>query len=200
MKSAEKKERADLVSLDARVFCNEGQVGKLRQAIVNPRGDHLTNLVVQENRFPFFERLVPVALVAEYSKEKIILECSRTEFSNLEPYVKTHIVETNECLPASSFDYYNPTMVPMVLEFKKTYKTYKAIRKEAIPSGEIPVHHGESVKVKNSKVGKVNKFVVNKNGNITHLGEHDILWLFVEDTFQNCLQMCGINDPRAAVN
>src|SRR5512139_3118782 len=68
------------------VNCADGIAGRSTYILANPTNDKITHLVVQSNRPPFHEYLVPVDQIQETTDGQIKLKCTRDELNKLDPF------------------------------------------------------------------------------------------------------------------
>lgn len=150
--------------LDAEVHCTDGRCGRSTHVVLNPTTEQITHLVVRERRPSSVERLVPVLLVARTAAEVILLDCTREEFSRLEPFNQTEFVYGD--LPHHATDPSLTMLWPYAVPAKRIVD--EKIR--PIPPGELAVRRGARVEATDGRVGQVDEFLVDPDsGDITHL-------------------------------
>jgi sporulation protein YlmC with PRC-barrel domain len=150
--------------LDAEVHCTDGRCGRSTHVVLNPTTEQITHLVVRERRPSSVERLVPVLLVARTAAEVILLDCTREEFSRLEPFNQTEFVYGD--LPHHATDPSLTMLWPYAVPAKRIVD--EKIR--PIPPGELAVRRGARVEATDGRVGRVDEFLVDPDsGDITHL-------------------------------
>ncbi|MFC2036421.1 PRC-barrel domain-containing protein [Chloroflexota bacterium] len=150
--------------LDAEVHCTDGRCGRSTHVVLNPATEKITHIVVKEKRPSRVERMVPVVLVAKTAAKVILLGCSLTEFSALEPFNQTDFVYGD--LPHHATDPNLTALWPYVVPAKRM--VHESVR--PIPPGELAVRRGARVRATDGRVGRVDEFLVDpENGNITHL-------------------------------
>jgi sporulation protein YlmC with PRC-barrel domain len=150
--------------LDAEVHCTDGRCGRSTHVVLNPTTEQITHLVVRERRPSSVERLVPVLLVARTAAEVILLDCTREEFSRLEPFNQTEFVYGD--LPHHATDPSLTMLWPYAVPAKRIVD--EKIR--PIPPGQLAVRRGARVEATDGRVGQVDEFLVDPDsGDITHL-------------------------------
>ncbi len=73
------------LATESEVYCADGIAGRFTYVIGNPTKVEITHLVVQSNRPPFHEYLVPVAQVEETTNGRIKLKCVREALNQIDP-------------------------------------------------------------------------------------------------------------------
>lgn len=150
--------------LNVDVHCKDGRCGRSTHLIINPALDKVTHLIVKERQPSKLERLVPVRLVASSGMEVILLNCTREEFSKLEPFNQTDFIFGD--LMHHAQDPALTMLWPYVVPKKRVIDD----KFRRIPPGELAIKRGARVIALDGKVGQVNEFVVDpENGYITHL-------------------------------
>lgn len=150
--------------LNADVHCSDGLCGRSTHIILNPVSEQVSHLVVKEKNPGGIERLVPVMLVAKTANEVILLNCTREEFSKLEPFNQPDFIYTD--VPQHASDPSLTLLWPYVVPVKRIIDD--KIRR--IPPGELAVRRGARVRATDGWVGRVDEFIVGPvSGNITHL-------------------------------
>lgn len=83
------------IPLNAKVKCTDGVSGRSEFVLVNPVVDQVTYLVVEDDVSPNTEYMVPVDFVIETIADTIRLNCSKAEMENMEPFIKTTVIDGN---------------------------------------------------------------------------------------------------------
>jgi hypothetical protein len=138
--------------------------------LINPFIDQVTDLVVKENTSPNTEYIVPINFVTETTAEMIRLRCSKAEMEMREPFIKTTFVDEKMTDINNGYDsrygsgsYYDmPYVTPEV-------PVYESKTGQQITVGKMAVRRGTPVEATDGYVGKVDEFVVNRDGHISHL-------------------------------
>ena len=152
------------VPLNVEVHCTDGRCGRSTHVVLNPTTEQITHIVVKERQPSRVERLVPALLVARTAAEVILLDCTREEFSALEPFNQTEFVYGD--LPHHATDPSLTLVWPYVVPAKRIVD--EKIR--PIPPGELAVRRGARVEATDGRVGRVDLFLVDQeSGYITHL-------------------------------
>ena len=150
----------------AEVHCSDGPAGRSTYVIFNPQNHRMTHLVVQSNRPPFDERLVPVDQVEWTTNGLISLKCTRKDLCAMEPfeceqYIRTKIPEyltSQSAFPGTG----------MVI--KTEIDTYVPVKISNVPQGEMAVKRGTRVEATDGTVGQVEELLINSNNmQVTHL-------------------------------
>ena len=159
-------------SLNVDVHCTDGHCGRSTHIILNPVTELVSHLVVNPKRASAAERLVSVKLVANTAAEVILLNCTKEEFSKLEPFNQPDFIFTD--LPQHATDPNLTLLWPYVVPIKRIVDD----KVRRIPPGELAVRRGTRVRATDGRVGRVDEFIVGPvSGNITHLVlREDHLW------------------------
>jgi hypothetical protein len=80
------------IRLNVDVHCVDGRCGRSTYIILNPVTERLTHLVVKEQWPSRIERLVPIDWVAFTTRDVIVLNKARVEFTQLEEFTQTEFV------------------------------------------------------------------------------------------------------------
>jgi sporulation protein YlmC with PRC-barrel domain len=150
--------------LDVDVHCSDGRCGRSTYVVLNPATEKITHIVVRERQPSRIERLVPARLVTRTAAEVILLNCTKEEFANLEPFNQTEFVYKD--VPHHAAD----PSVTMLWPYAVSAKRVIDERIRPIPPGELAVRRGATVRATDGRAGRVDEFVVDPdNGYITHL-------------------------------
>ena len=158
--------------LNVDVHCLDGRCGRSTYIIINPATDQVTHLVVREQWPSRTERMVPVEKITITTRDVIVLNQSRAEFTISDPFNQTDFVYTN--VPHYATDPTLTLLWPYVVPDRQVIEDN--IRR--IPLGELAVRRGAKVQATDGRIGRVDEFVVDaENGQITHLVlRDDNLW------------------------
>ena len=148
------------IPINAQVECTDGHAGKSAAIIVNPIEQTLTHFVINDQTDSLtVERLVPISLVSETTRNEIFLQCTCAELSQLEIFSEVHFIKNEE----ESIEYLEPYITPLNLQ-------YSTIETERIPPGELAIRRGSQVEAKDGHIGAIGEFLVDpQSGHITHL-------------------------------
>jgi uncharacterized protein YrrD len=150
--------------LNVDVHCLDGRCGRSTYVIINPATDQVTHLVVREQWPSRTERMVPIERIAVTTRDVVVLNQTRAEFTSLDPFNQTDFVYTN--MPHHATDPSLTLLWPYVVPVKRVIEDN--IRR--IPLGELAVRRGARVLATDGRVGRVDEFVVDDSGRqITHL-------------------------------
>jgi sporulation protein YlmC with PRC-barrel domain len=150
--------------LNADVHCLDGLCGRSSYVVLNPVSEQITHIVVQEKQPSRVERLVPAILVGQTAAEVILLNCTLSEFSALEPFNQTEFVYGD--LPHHATDPSLALLWPYAVPAKRIVDD----KIRPIPPGDLAVRRGARVQATDGRVGQVDEFLVDpESGYITHL-------------------------------
>jgi sporulation protein YlmC with PRC-barrel domain len=108
--------------------------------------------------------MVPIERIAVTTRDVVVLNQTRAEFTSLDPFNQTDFVYTN--MPHHATDPSLTLLWPYVVPVKRVIEDN--IRR--IPLGELAVRRGARVLATDGRVGRVDEFVVDASGRqITHL-------------------------------
>jgi sporulation protein YlmC with PRC-barrel domain len=152
------------IPLNVEVHCTDGHCGRSTHIILNPVTEQVSHLVVNPKQSSAAERLVSVKLVANTAAEVILLNCTKEEFSKLEPFNQPDFIYTD--LPQHASGPNLTLLWPYVAPVKRIVDD----KVRRIPPGELAVRRGTRVRATDGRVGRVDEFIVGPvSGNITHL-------------------------------
>jgi sporulation protein YlmC with PRC-barrel domain len=160
------------LSLNVDVHCLDGRCGRSTYIIINPATDQVTHLIVREQWPSRTERMVPVEKIAVTTRDVIVLNQTRADFTTSDSFNQTDFVYTN--VPHHATDPSLTLLWPYVVPAKRVIEDN--VRR--IPVGELAVRRGAKVQATDGRVGRVDEFVVDtEDGQITHLVlRDDKLW------------------------
>jgi sporulation protein YlmC with PRC-barrel domain len=158
--------------LNVDVHCLDGRCGRSTYIIINPATDQVTHLIVREQWPSRTERMVPVEKIAVTTRDVIVLNQTRADFTTSDSFNQTDFVYTN--VPHHATDPSLTLLWPYVVPAKRVIEDN--VRR--IPVGELAVRRGAKVQATDGRVGRVDEFVVDtEDGQITHLVlRDDKLW------------------------
>jgi uncharacterized protein YrrD len=145
------------VPIHAPVLCRDGEAGKSKEVIVDPKQRRLTHIVVREHGLANSERLVPFDLVYESSEDALRMHCTRDHIHGLDSFIDARFVD--------------PTDTSLVLT-GPSYKAepYPLVISKRIPSGEVTLGRWALVEATDGPVGRLRSLVVELgDAQITHL-------------------------------
>jgi sporulation protein YlmC with PRC-barrel domain len=152
------------IRLNVDVHCVDGRCGRSTYIILNPVTERLTHLVVKEQWPSRIERLVPIDWVAITTRDVIVLNKAREEFTQLEEFTQTEVVYRD--VPHLTSDPKVTMFWPYVASSKQVVD--QEVRR--IPYDELAVKRGTAVQATDGKVGSVDEFVVDtEDSQISHL-------------------------------
>jgi sporulation protein YlmC with PRC-barrel domain len=174
------------LELDRPVLCEEKEVGKLADLVVDPVAKRVTHLVVKPEHGAASSHLVPIELVEPGEHVGgIALTCSRAELDALPPveefaYLRLGEVATNDpewdvgVSDVLALPYYDSTgltgPVDAVGDMGVVY--------DRVPKGEVELRRSSRVLASNGDyIGDVDGFLVDDTEHITHFVlERGHLW------------------------
>jgi sporulation protein YlmC with PRC-barrel domain len=152
------------IRLNVDVHCTDGRCGRSTYIILNPITERLTHLVVREQWPSRTERLVPIDWVAITTRDVIVLNKAREEFTQLQEFTQTEFVYRD--VPHLTSDPKVTMFWPYVASSKQVID--QEVRR--IPYDELAVKRGTAVQATDGKVGSVDEFVVDaEDSQISHL-------------------------------
>ncbi len=152
------------IPLSVDVHCPDGRCGRSTYIIINPATEQVTHLVVKEQWPSRTERMVPVAWIAATTREIIVLNHTREQFTQLEPFNQTDFIQRD--VPHHATDP-NLTLVwPYTVPAKRIVEDPH----RTIPPEELAVRRGARVRATDGRIGQVDEFLVDpESGHISHL-------------------------------
>ncbi len=152
------------IRLNVDVHCTDGRCGRSTYIILNPITEKLTHLVVREQWPSRTERMVPIDWVVVTTRDVIVLDKNRDEFTQLEEFIQTEFVFRD--VPQLASDPKVTMFWPYVVPSKRVVD--QEVR--GVPYDELAVKRGTAVHASDGKVGSVDEFVVDtESGQISHL-------------------------------
>jgi sporulation protein YlmC with PRC-barrel domain len=152
------------IRLNVDVHCPDGRCGRSTYIIVNPLTERLTHLVVKEQWPSRTERLVPVDWVIVTTRDVIVLNKTREQFTQLQEFTQTEFVYRD--VPQLASDPKVTMFWPYVASSNRVID--QEVR--SLPYDELAVKRGTAVLTGDGKVGVVDEFVVDpEDSQITHL-------------------------------
>jgi sporulation protein YlmC with PRC-barrel domain len=173
------------LELDRPVLCEDDEVGKLADLVVDPVAKRVTHLVVKPKHGAGESHLVPIELVEPGEQVGgIVLTCSRAELDALPPveefaYLRLGDVDTNDpdwdvgVSDVLALPYYDSTGLVGPVEAGDMGVVY-----DRVPKGEVEVRRASRVMASDGHyIGDVDGFLVGDDEHITHFVlERGHLW------------------------
>ena len=149
----------------AKVYCADGIAGRSTYIIGNPTKDEITSLVVQSNRPPFHQYVVPIDQVDVTSDGRIKLKCTREDLNRMDPFEDEEYIRTE--LPG----YLRWEDVPAIPGFTtEPVGAFIPVKRRNISQNELAVRRGARVEATDGYVGEVDEWLVNSNNmQFTHM-------------------------------
>lgn len=173
------------IPLDAKVFCIDGECGRLSHIIIDENSKKVTHLAVKNfNPLAFHQYLVPIESVIESYSESIQLSCKRIEVFRMPAFTEMRffnpITSKYESLKDFSDEAIAAFNARMMCFDSSTGEDECSMRVETelIPAGETAVSKGASVEATDGHIGRVKEFVIDSNdiNNINLILEEEYLW------------------------
>ncbi len=158
------------IPLNTKVECTDGPCGESMAVVVDPVTKKMTHFVVRNEEMPPPpERLVPVELVVETTRQLIRLECSKDEVAGMAPFFASRYI------PKETPDYSRYRGGEATTEWYQPHATtvgapHKVVKEEILSEGEQSLHRGALVEASDGYVGLVGELVVGEtSGQVTHI-------------------------------
>jgi sporulation protein YlmC with PRC-barrel domain len=158
------------ISINAKVFCTDGECGHLTCVLINPANKKITHVIVKERGMLGQERMVSVEDIVDSLPEKLTLRLDKESFRRLENFTSIKYVSGEDPFGAYLPEHYylHPFVMP-AYDSEYDYNTYYK-QVENIPAGELAIYQGAEVFATDGRIGKVDEFLVSpKDNKITHL-------------------------------
>jgi uncharacterized protein YrrD len=140
--------------MGAHVDATDGRCGHLTSVILDPADPSLTHLVVEPGHHEERARLVPVDLVASVEDDMIGLNCTKTEFEQLDSATDVTILPGYQDVIGST---------PLGHHRGSVFS-------DNVPLGKIEIRRGDAVRAKDGSIGAVEDLVVDPVGHhVTHV-------------------------------
>lgn len=156
--------------IGARVEATDGRCGHLVRVIFNPIADVLTHLVVEPGHHEEQARLVNVDLVAHVEEDVIRLNCTKTQFEQLDAAEDIQFLPADPAAAgygphASTWPYYGLGGLGLPLGHHRG-----PMFTDRVPLGEVEVRRGDPVHARDGWVGEVQGLVIDPaDHHVTHV-------------------------------
>jgi sporulation protein YlmC with PRC-barrel domain len=155
------------IPINAEVSCADGVCGETICVIIDPIGEQITHVVVQESHGEYTEHLVPIGQIADATPHQIRLHCTQVEFAALPNFVERQFKRVP--MPFLGYPAERYLIWPYVLPDGDGMALMPA-QHELIPDHELAMHRGSWVVATDGHVGEVDEFIIDPvDGHITHL-------------------------------
>jgi sporulation protein YlmC with PRC-barrel domain len=158
------------ISINAKVFCVDGECGTTVRVIINPIKKEITHIVVREKGIAGLEQLVPLDEILESTPNEVRLRCTRNEFILLDSFSEYEYIPGDDTfLNFEQHHYYmHPYLQPDFEDDFEYAPHYEKI--ERIPHGELGIRRGAKVQALDGYIGRVDEFIVSpEDYHISHL-------------------------------
>jgi uncharacterized membrane protein len=156
------------IAVGSKVFCTNGPAGKSTAVIVAPGSRNITHIaVVEESLMHGEEHLVPIDRVTKTTRDAIYLNCTTEEVLQLEPFTRTHYLETT--YEEDGYAYTMPYMTTYSDVTMAPEMGYITVQDRLVPEGSVAIHRGMEVEALDGVIGQVGELLIDpKSGEITH--------------------------------
>ena len=152
------------IPLNVDVHCPDGRCGRSTYIIINPATEQITHLVVKEQWPSRTERTVPIGWVTATTRDIIVLNRNREQFTQLDPFNQTDFIQRD--VPHHATDPKLTLIWPYTVPVKQVIEDAHRM----IPPEELAVRRGAKVRATDGRIGQVDEFLVDPDsGYITHL-------------------------------
>ncbi|MCC6616446.1 MAG: PRC-barrel domain-containing protein [Anaerolineae bacterium] len=147
------------IKLHAVVDCSDGRAGHVTGAVVEPRDQTITHLVIKMHGT---EYIVPLSMVKDQTDEALTLSFTKEQLRAQQPFIETDYVRT----PVDSVEF-----LPGYTAYaRNTDAEMVPVERENLPFGEVEIRIGMPVYSKNgTHVGHVDEIALDpQSGRFTH--------------------------------
>lgn len=150
--------------LKAVMHCSDGRIGRLICVIVNTKKKKVSHLVVRDQKSHSKKYLVPSRWIQQTTPELILLNATKAEVRDLDPF------EENNFTQVEVSGYASDTKIielwPHMVKINKIY----AARRQQMNVGETAISLHAKVRAIDGRIGEVSEFIVDPSTwQITHL-------------------------------
>lgn len=156
------------IAIGSKVICTNGPAGKSTAVIVAPGSRNITHIaVVEESLTHGEERLVPIDRVTKTTRDTIQLNCTKEEVLQMEPFTRTHYLETT--YKEDGYAYTMPYLTTYSDMTMSPGLGYITVQDRLVPEGSVAIHRGMEVEALDGVVGQVGELLIDpKTGVVTH--------------------------------
>ena len=142
------------IPLNVDVHCPDGRCGRSTHIVINPAIEQVTHLVVREQWPSGVERLVPVDWIAATTRDIIVLNHTREEFTQLQSFNQTDFIQRE--VPHYASD------PKLTLVWPYTISATQIIEDQhrMVPPDELAVRRGAKVRAIDGRIGQVDEFLL----------------------------------------
>jgi sporulation protein YlmC with PRC-barrel domain len=153
------------IPIHAKIECTDGDCGKSTNVIVNPVNHQVTHIVIEDKSLSDNPtRLVPVSKFSSTAQDQVTLSCTKEELAKMPVFIVSNFIQ--ESAPGMAYQSGAAYTFPYVINDT----AYASVKERNIPLGELALYSGMWIEAKDSKVGKLDELVLDKDsGEITHL-------------------------------
>jgi sporulation protein YlmC with PRC-barrel domain len=139
------------IPLNVKVYCVDGPCGQSKEVVLDQKTEEVTHLVVRTKEAPHSQLLVPIDLVTETTPHLIRLRCAKGELAELQSFLTAEVIE-------DKIPHYVPDPYLMPIEIPQA--RWVAVRREAVPPGEVAVRQGARVEGTDGHLGRLDEFLI----------------------------------------
>ena len=156
------------ISIGSKIICTNGPGGKSTALIVDPVSRDITHIaVVEESLTHGEERLVSIDRITKTTRDEIYLNCTSEEVLKMEPFTRTHYLEST--YGEDGYAYTMPYMTTYSDVTMAPDMGYITVQDRLVPEGSVAIHRGMEVEALDGMVGQVGELLIDpKSGQVTH--------------------------------
>lgn len=159
------------IPVNVDVYCTDGICGRTNHVVLSPKTEQITHVVVHEKGIAKSHYLVPLSMIIESTPRSVKLNCTKAQLEGLDQFIVTDYIPAKSApldMPA-----YDPTyemyggyfLWPSTIADERNL----AVKHEQVPTGEFALVKGAQVIARDGIVGRVDEFLTDSTGKITHL-------------------------------
>jgi sporulation protein YlmC with PRC-barrel domain len=164
-------------TIGTRVFCADGECGRVSRVVIDPVAERVTHLAVEPDHRQGLARLVPLDLVesvGDSDDDGILLRCTLEQFEGLDSAEETQFVPGTKGFEAYgteqvlSWPYYR--LGDTVMDPSQEGKVSLTVTVDTVPAGEVAIHRGAPVHATDGHIGQVQGLVIDAgSAHVTHV-------------------------------
>jgi len=163
------------ISLNARVLCSDGPIGKSVRAVINPVTETVTHITVRPEGMGESEHVVPIEDISASTADAVTLSVARNQFYLYPLFVSHRFIDMEEAgVDPEDIDTLPEAHRAMDHVFWPFVTAEGHLGAYAdivqIPADELAIYRGTPVEATDGHVGQVSELVINpQNFHITHI-------------------------------
>jgi uncharacterized protein YrrD len=162
-------------SLNARVYCSDGAIGKTVRAVINPVTKAVTHFTVRPEGMAESEHVVPIEDVSASTSDSVTLSVSKNQFYLYSLFISHRFIDMEESDVAlediATLPEAHRAMDHVFWPFVTAeghLGAYADVKQ--IPADELAIYRGAPVEATDGHVGDVSELVINpQNVHVTHV-------------------------------